>query len=256
MRAIEHILSGEAAASDPIYRLANAVRDGVSGQEELRLSRPLDPSREPVPTWYRVKARPVAGIPDQTAPVYAWQIADISAERAEQERYFQDIQEAIDHLDHAPAGFFSADPDGRIIYINATLAEWLGVDLTRFTPGSMMVRDIVAGNGMALINAVKTEPGTSRNTVIDLDLAKANGQSLAVRFYHRVQAQRDGKARPNPHHRAQPRRRRGHFSGAARGGSAVHALLQFCVDGHCCRRCDRQDPAHQCALPRPVLAGS
>ena len=63
VRAIEHILSEEAAASDPIYRLANAVRDGVSGQEELRLSRPLDPSREPVPTWYRVKARPVAGIP-------------------------------------------------------------------------------------------------------------------------------------------------------------------------------------------------
>jgi two-component system cell cycle sensor histidine kinase/response regulator CckA len=196
VRAIEHILSSEAAASDPIYRLANAVRDGVSGQEELRLSRPLDPSREPVPTWYRVKARPVAGIPDQTTPVYAWQIADISAERAEQERYFQDIQEAIDHLDHAPAGFFSADPDGRIIYINATLAEWLGVDLTRFTPGSMMVRDIVAGNGMALINAVKTEPGTSRNTVIDLDLAKSNGQSLAVRFYHRVQAQRDGRRGP------------------------------------------------------------
>ncbi|WP_040855474.1 response regulator [Phyllobacterium sp. YR531] len=196
VRPIEHILSGEAAASDPIYRLANGLRDGISGQEELRLSRPLDPSREPVPTWYRVKARPVAGIPEQTVPVYAWQISDISAERAEQERYFQDIQEAIDHLDHAPAGFFSADPDGRIIYINATLAEWLGIDLTRFTPGSMTVREIVAGNGMALINAVKTEAGTSRNTVIDLDLAKANGQSLAVRFYHRVQAQRDGKRGP------------------------------------------------------------
>ncbi|MBZ3692748.1 cell cycle histidine kinase CckA [Phyllobacterium calauticae] len=196
VRAIEHILSSESAASDPIYRLANAVRDGISGQEELRLSRPLDPARAPIPTWYRVKARAVAGIPGQTAPVFAWQIADISAERAEQERYFQDIQEAIDHLDHAPAGFFSADPDGRITYINATLAEWLGIDLTKFTPGSMTVRDVVAGNGMALINAVKTEPGTSRNTVIDLDLAKANGQSLAVRFYHRVQAQRDGKRGP------------------------------------------------------------
>ncbi len=45
---------------------------------------------------------------------------------------------------------------------------------------------------MALIKAVKAEPGTSRNTVIDLDLIKRNGQSLAVRFYHRVQAARDG----------------------------------------------------------------
>ncbi|MCX8279364.1 response regulator [Phyllobacterium sp. 0TCS1.6C] len=196
VRPVEHILSGEAAASDPIYRLANAVRDGIAGQVEIRLSRPLDPAREPVPTWYRVKTRAVAGIPDQTTPVYAWQIADISAERAEQERYFQDIQEAIDHLDHAPAGFFSADPEGRIIYVNATLADWLGIDLTRFTPGSMTVREIVAGNGMALLDAVRTEPGTSRNTVIDLDLATAHGQSLAVRFYHRVQIHRDGRRGP------------------------------------------------------------
>ncbi len=105
---------------------------------------------------------------------------------------FQELQEAINHLDHAPAGFFSADPAGRIIYLNATLAEWLGVDLTQFTPGSLTLNDIVAGSGMALIKAVKAEPGTSRNTVIDLDLIKRNGQSLAVRFYHRVQAARDG----------------------------------------------------------------
>ncbi|PYE89945.1 cell cycle histidine kinase CckA [Phyllobacterium leguminum] len=197
MRTLDTILSVEPGASDAIYRLANAVRDGVPAQEEVRLSHPMassaDGLRAAGPTWYRIKARPIASTPDHKGPLFAWQVADISAERAEQERFFQDLQEAIDHLDHAPAGFFSADAAGRIVYLNATLAEWLGVDLTQFIPGSLTLNDIVAGNGMALVNSVKADPGSSRNTVLDLDLAKLNGQSLAVRFYHRVQAQRDGK---------------------------------------------------------------
>ncbi|PQA72832.1 cell cycle histidine kinase CckA [Brucella oryzae] len=194
VRSLDNVLTAESAASDAIYRLTNAVRDGLSAQEEVRLSGGL--SREGhgslAPVWYRIKARPIEAGQEFKSPLVAWQIADISDERAEQERFFQELQEAINHLDHAPAGFFSADPSGRIIYLNATLAEWLGVDLTQFTPGSLTLNDIVAGSGMALIKAVKAEPGTSRNTVIDLDLIKRNGQSLAVRFYHRVQAARDG----------------------------------------------------------------
>ena len=31
--------------------------------------------------------------------------------------------------------FFSAEPDGRIVYLNATLAEWLGIDIARFEAG-------------------------------------------------------------------------------------------------------------------------
>src|SRR5690606_3386617 len=118
--------------------------------------------------------------------------ADISEERAEQERFFLDLQKAIDHLDHAPAGFFSADQDGRVTYVNATLAEWLGIDLASFTPGSVRLPDIVAGDGMALIQSVKADPGTTRNAVIDLDLTTMKGEVLPVRFMHRVSASRDG----------------------------------------------------------------
>ncbi len=202
VRSLDHVLTAQPDASDAIYRLTNAVRDGLSGQEEIRLSKGLtndlansragDGHGALLPVWYRIKARPIDAGPDYQGPLTAWQIADISDERGEQERFFQELQEAINHLDHAPAGFFSSDARGRIIYLNATLAEWLGVDLTTFTPGSIALHEIVAGSGMALINAVKPEPGSSRNTVIDLDLIKRNGQSLAVRFYHRVQVTRDG----------------------------------------------------------------
>ncbi|WP_439272267.1 cell cycle histidine kinase CckA [Pseudochrobactrum sp. HB0163] len=196
LQTLDAVLAGEPSALEAVYRLNNAVRDGLAAQEEIRLISPAAKGMESA-AWYRVKARPVIApqtnpLDEAAGPLFAWQITDISEERAEQERFFQDLQEAIDHLDHAPAGFFSADMHGRIIYINATLAEWLGIDLTKFTAGSLTMQDIVAGNGMSLINAVRADPGSSRNTVIDLDLTKSNGQSLAVRFYHRVQQPRDG----------------------------------------------------------------
>ncbi|RWE01112.1 MAG: PAS domain-containing sensor histidine kinase, partial [Mesorhizobium sp.] len=141
--------------------------------------------------WYRTRAR-AFNVPGQRLPMLAWQIADISQERAEQERFFLDLQKAIDHLDHAPAGFFSADQEGRVTYINATLAEWLGIDLASFTPGAVTLPEIVAGDGMALVRSVKADPGTTRNAVIDLDLTTMSGQALPVRFMHRVSASREG----------------------------------------------------------------
>src|SRR5690606_17005584 len=145
--------------------------------------------------WDRAWAR-IFKVQGHGQPLSAWQIADISEERAEQERFFLDLQKAIDHLDHAPAGFFAADPDGRVTYINATLAEWLGIDLANFVPGAVTLPEIVAGDGMALIKAVKAEPGTARNAVIDLDLSTVRGEVLPVRFMHRVTASRDGSRGP------------------------------------------------------------
>ncbi|TIR81374.1 MAG: hybrid sensor histidine kinase/response regulator, partial [Mesorhizobium sp.] len=160
---------------------------GQAGDGEFRLAQSIKPGAEPGARWYRVRAR-AFNVPGQRLPLLAWQIADISQERAEQERFFLDLQKAIDHLDHAPAGFFSADQEGRVTYINATLAEWLGIDLASFTPGAVTLPEIVAGDGMALVRSVKADPGATRNAVIDLDLTTMSGQALPVRFMHRVSA--------------------------------------------------------------------
>ena len=60
-----------------------------------------------------------------------WSIADVTRERERHENVFQELQHAIDYLDHAPAGFFSVDGDGSIVYLNATLATWLDHDLAQ-----------------------------------------------------------------------------------------------------------------------------
>ena len=196
VKAVSSLLSDVPEASPVIYRLASGLRDGQPGDGEFRLQQAIRPGSDPGARWYRVQAR-AFNTPGQRQPLFAWQLADISKERAEQERFFLDLQKAIDHLDHAPAGFFAADQEGRVTYINATLAEWLGIDLASFTPGSTTLREIVAGDGMALIRSVKADPGTTRNAVIDLDLATVTGEALPVRLMHRVQASREGLPGPS-----------------------------------------------------------
>lgn len=191
LKTVEGLLSDVPEASMTIYRLASGLRDGQPGDGEFRLAQSIKPGSDPGARWYRARARAFS-MPGQRLPMLAWQLADISQERAEQERFFLDLQKAIDHLDHAPAGFFSADQEGRVTYINATLAEWLGIDLASFTPGAITLPEIIAGDGMALVRSVKADPGTTRNAVIDLDLTTMSGQALPVRFMHRVSASREG----------------------------------------------------------------
>jgi two-component system cell cycle sensor histidine kinase/response regulator CckA len=196
IRTLENLLSDMPEASSAVYRIASGLRDGIAGDGEFRLSQAIRPGSDPGARWYRMSARAFSA-PGQRQPLLAWQLDDISGERAEQERFFLDLQKAIDHLDHAPAGFFAADQEGRVTYINATFAEWLGIDLASFTPGAISLPEIVAGDGMALIRSVRADPGTTRNAVIDLDLETTTGEALPVRFMHRVSATRDGVAGPS-----------------------------------------------------------
>ncbi|MCX8997672.1 response regulator [Rhizobiaceae bacterium BDR2-2] len=194
VRSLEALLSRNREATEVLYRLTNGLREGREGHEEFRLMKALSPAEHAGAGahWYRLKARALSGAGGKGKPLQVWQITDITPEREEQERFFKELQNAIDYLDHAPVGFFSAGRKGEVFYLNATLAEWLAIDLTKFTPGSLSIADFVAGEGMALIQSVQAEPGARRTEVLDLDFRRSNGQSVPVRLVHRVSATRDG----------------------------------------------------------------
>lgn len=193
VRTVERVFAGDPDASEPMFRLAQALRDRQPAREEIRSSTPLGRS-EGGPRWYRVRVKPLDQIDENgtVARLAAWQVADITRDRDEQETSFQELQQVVTFLDHAPAGFFSADQRGRITYLNATLADWLGYDLARFEPGSLQLKDLVQGQGIALIadGGMPADPGKTR--LIDLDLVKRNGQSLPVRLLHRVTVSASG----------------------------------------------------------------
>lgn len=193
-QTLEALLSRDPDSNQALFRLANSLRDGKAGFEEFRLRKPigLTSSAKSDAHWYRLKARVLPVVDNEKHPLYIWQISDITAEREKQERFFRELQNAIDYLDHAPAGFLSAGRRGEILYINATLAGWLGVDLTTFQPGSLSLSQLLAGQGLAILQSVQAEPGRERTETIDLDMRKTNGQGLPVRLVHRVSATMDG----------------------------------------------------------------
>lgn len=206
VQSIGLLLNAEPGASEAVYRVNRAVRGGHAAHEEFRIAKPLiarsgsgadDRSRD-APCWYKLSARPFLKKDDATTQaskaddLVLWEIVDISADREGQERVFKELQYAVDYLDHAPVGFFSAGRDGRIMYLNATLADWLSIDLTSFRPGSIRIETIVAGEGIALIDSVQAEPGLQKTAHLDLDLLKRNGQSFPVRLVHKVTSANDG----------------------------------------------------------------
>ncbi|KAB0680959.1 cell cycle histidine kinase CckA [Aureimonas leprariae] len=175
-KTLERILVREREGAEAIYRLANKAGKGEAATEEFRLERDLAGHSMREPRWYRATVRPL-DVLGQAA--HAWQIADITAERVEQETFFQNLQNAIDHLDHAPAGFFASDEKGRVIYLNATLASWLGMDLASFRPSERSIESMLGRE----VAAYLADRSTGEAGTIDIDLTAADGRSRPVRFH-------------------------------------------------------------------------
>ncbi|AXS41197.1 response regulator [Breoghania sp. L-A4] len=195
VRAVERVFSSDPDAADAIYRLSQATRSDLKVFEEVRLPHPIG-QFEGSPRWYRINVRPLeTGDSAGGRHKYTvWSVADITRDRTEQESSFQELQRVINFLDHAPAGFFSADGEGRIVYLNATLADWLGHDLAQFEACSLLLSDVVRGDGAELIHSISGQPGDVKTETLDLDLVTRSGRTIPVRLLHRVPFGADGHA--------------------------------------------------------------
>ncbi|MBS0248484.1 MAG: response regulator [Proteobacteria bacterium] len=191
VRPIERVFMGDPEVSEAIYRLLKAAREGRRLQEEVRIAgAPGEAAR-----WLRMRVRPL-GENRRDSKLAVWSIADVTRERERHENVFQELQHAIDYLDHAPAGFFSVDAKGAVVYLNATLATWLDQDLAQIGvgtgAGSLTLNDIVAGEGAALLTTLNAAPGEVKTEVLDLDLKTRTGRPVPVRLFHKVAYGADG----------------------------------------------------------------
>lgn len=189
IRPVERLFAGSPEVSEATYRLAQAAREGRRAAEVMRLV-PALTGGAPF-AWYRVR---IAPLERGGSTVQHWSVSDITRERERNENEFQELQQAISYLDNAPAGFFCVRPDGRLAYINATLADWLDLDIAEIAGKPLELKDIVSGNGAALVSSIQGMPGGVKTETIDLDLKRKNGQTLPVRLIHRIAFAADGSA--------------------------------------------------------------
>ncbi len=188
--SVETVFSRRPETTDTIYKMVNSAKSGIPTVEEVRVSSGLG-THEQSPRWYRLRSRPME-IDGGKQQLLVWQISDVTSDRFDQENAFQELQDAIHYLDHAPAGFVATEQDGTVVYLNATLADWLGVDLALFDPSNTNIRNFIPEDNVALYNTASSQSDKSRTAVVDLDFLRADGKRLPVRIYHREPQSSDG----------------------------------------------------------------
>ncbi len=186
VRPVERVFIGNPDVSEAVFRLLKAAREGKRQQEEVRVTTESGQGR-----WLRMRVRPL-GTTRRETRYSVWSIADITRDRERQEDVFQELQHAIEYLDHAPCGFFSVTPAGDVAYINATLANWLDHDLAEIGSGGLKLSDILSGDGAALLTSITPEPGEVKTEVFDVDLRMRNGKTMPARLYHKLAFGADG----------------------------------------------------------------
>ncbi len=126
-------VAGDEEARDRLDRLVSNARNGVAGYAEL----PVRPrgeaeggaaagsaasSADRAGEWRYVAAHPVSTRPGTVL----WMVDDITLRRQLEQVMREEQERFVDLLEHAPIGFYSVDSEGRFLFANQTLCDWLG----------------------------------------------------------------------------------------------------------------------------------
>ena len=168
---LEELFAGEAHSTEAFYRLNRAAERHEARDEEFFVrSGPLANRRG---RWLHVSVRPLQQRSGRLGQdrLMLWQISDVTRERTREVEAVGGLKSTLSLYDDLPQGLFAATPEGRIVHLNATLAQWLGL---RSEAGkALSLADIVSTDGVALIRAAAR---AGRVTRLNLDLLREDGR--------------------------------------------------------------------------------
>lgn len=158
-----------------LYRLKNNTTSKKTIQEEIRLETSLflkTDNSDLNAFWYNIS---IKSITQNHSHNMIWSIKDITNDRNGHEMFFQNLQEAINNLDQAPAGFISINKSGKIIYLNATFASWIALDLAAFEVGKVDFNDIFSSyeNALSWNSIVERQTKTESIQHLNLEIVDA-----------------------------------------------------------------------------------
>ncbi len=90
-------------------------------------------------TWWVITAAPLARWPGHLR----FSLEEVTARRQLELVLREEQVKLVDFMDHAPVGFYSVDAEGRFLFVNATLAEWLGLEAAQMVRRPHHLHDIL-----------------------------------------------------------------------------------------------------------------
>ncbi|MCZ6763716.1 MAG: hypothetical protein O7C63_02145, partial [Alphaproteobacteria bacterium] len=146
LAAIKQRLGGTEDASELIASLADAA-EGGTGLAREAMWRPVANGDQgsgdqgsSEPEWVQIGVAPLKGIGHHVL----WTVQDVTSRRRLHEQLKASEGRLDDFLNHAPAGFYEADSDGTLTYMNETLAGWLGLTAADAVEDRRKLHDLMA----------------------------------------------------------------------------------------------------------------
>ncbi len=163
--------------------LAEQAQRGLSDSIELVTG------QEEKEKCFIVSAQPVAG----WAGYVHWRVDDVTKQRELDRSVREEREKLLDFTDNAPVGFFSVDESGRFVFVNATLARWLGTDiemlLSRGTLHAYLKEPPLAAAPYDI-----TDKGGARQ-MAEVPLKGAMGKTFLASINQAVVVDEDGRVR-------------------------------------------------------------
>jgi two-component system, cell cycle sensor histidine kinase and response regulator CckA len=193
----ENLYAGYVDFAEPIYQLGQAAKAGETMRRDVRVAAGSSaPGASPDKAkWLRIAVSPLPG--DSQKGKTLWRLIDITADRVHQESAFARLQFIITYLDNAPAGFFSTLPNGKVDYVNATLAGWLGIDLVQAQGGTFSLVQLVGEETARQLSSLAPAKGGSQVETFSTMVPTRNGPDLAVDIVHRADFDQAGEVLPS-----------------------------------------------------------
>jgi two-component system cell cycle sensor histidine kinase/response regulator CckA len=141
--SVERLFGGEAATAEALFRLARAARGGASAREMLRL-----PGQSAA--WFAVAIRPLPSRPE----LALWQLR--SAPAPTRHARVEDFRAVLDRL---PVGVYVAAADGALRFVNARLAQWLGLSVAELIETGLHVDDFLEQGFEILLSPTDEDAG-------------------------------------------------------------------------------------------------
>ena len=145
-------LEGNTKGRDQVTRLIESARRGAPASNEVRLPLTFGPSvlgddirdgeRKPsVSEWRRIAARPLPG----RTGIVMWSADDVTTEHRLRQTALQDQANVGELLGSAPVGFYTVDSEGRFLFINQTMADWLDLPIEALVADDTRLHNFIQG---------------------------------------------------------------------------------------------------------------